>query len=236
MKIFALNLCIEFDVLEPSSGMESTALSVDKWRATWEQTSPSELAPCHILATHSDDVVDIIWNLQSHESWRHLESKVRFLFQDKKHRKKTWKKLKKRFKKKLAAGGLVKNEQGDILGIFNRGHWTFPKGHAEKGESIEETAIREVQEETGLNRLHIIQALPTTWHSFQGKNKWKLKKTHWYLMESSITETLIPQSEEYIEAVEWISLSTWNKRKHLMYPQNRWTLQQAKLPDSPFSR
>ena len=45
-----------------------------------------------------------------------------------------------------------KNNNIQVLLIrhLNGGHWAFPKGHVEKGETEEQTALREVLEETGL--------------------------------------------------------------------------------------
>ena len=40
---------------------------------------------------------------------------------------------------------LIKHENG--------GHWAFPKGHVEEGETEVETALREIKEETGLSTL-----------------------------------------------------------------------------------
>src|SRR5210317_409628 len=61
--------------------------------------------------------------------------------------------LLKKFLKKLpnvvAGGGKVFNKNGDVLFIYRNDKWDLPKGKAEKKESIEETAIREVSEETG---------------------------------------------------------------------------------------
>lgn len=55
-----------------------------------------------------------------------------------------------RYRRRLSAGGLVL-EEGYILLVRNRnGYWGLPKGHCESGETLAETAAREVQEETGL--------------------------------------------------------------------------------------
>ena len=52
------------------------------------------------------------------------------------------------YKIQTAAGGLVFNPKGEILAMQRRGFWDLPKGKMEKGESIQQTAVREVQEET----------------------------------------------------------------------------------------
>ena len=58
-----------------------------------------------------------------------------------------------------AAGGLVNNEKDEILMIFRRGKWDLPKGKLDKGETLEECAVREVEEETGLKKLQLTSTL-----------------------------------------------------------------------------
>ena len=103
-----------------------------------------------------------------------------------------------------AAGGLVLNENGEILLIFRRGNWDLPKGKKEKKESKRETAKREVQEETGIQNLKVLYRLIDTFHTYKIGKKRTLKISHWYLMESNDTD-LLPQTEEDIEKVEWVS-------------------------------
>jgi 8-oxo-dGTP pyrophosphatase MutT (NUDIX family) len=107
------------------------------------------------------------------------------------------------FKQIPAAGGLVLNDKKEILAIYRRKSWDLPKGKIDAGETIEEAAIREVQEETGLHRLRIIRALPASFHTYRlPTGKRILKKTSWYLMETS-DEKLTPQTEEDIEKAVW---------------------------------
>ncbi len=117
-------------------------------------------------------------------------------------------KLLKTFKKKLpnvvAGGGKVYNENGEILFIYRNDKWDLPKGKAEKKESIEDTAIREVEEETGIKNLEIIDKLPTTYHIYKRNGKHKLKITHWYKMKSDFKGKLHPQLNEGITKVEWL--------------------------------
>ena len=50
-----------------------------------------------------------------------------------------------------SCGAIIVNEKLEVLLLkHNAGHWAFPKGHAEKNETEEETALREVKEETNL--------------------------------------------------------------------------------------
>jgi 8-oxo-dGTP pyrophosphatase MutT (NUDIX family) len=103
-----------------------------------------------------------------------------------------------------AAGGLVENEKGEYLVMFRRGKWDLPKGKVDKGESAEEAALREVQEECGVNRLSIKGALPLTWHIYEQGGKKILKCTHWFSMRCTDTLPLVPQAEEGITEVRWL--------------------------------
>jgi ADP-ribose pyrophosphatase YjhB (NUDIX family) len=102
------------------------------------------------------------------------------------------------------AGGLVKNNKDEVLMIFRNGKWDIPKGKIEKGEKKDVAALREVEEECGINQLNIIKELPQTLHCYKLKNKFILKKTYWYLMQSDFAGKLVPQAEEGITKVKWI--------------------------------
>lgn len=114
-----------------------------------------------------------------------------------------WTQFQSNFKKVVAAGGLVINEKNEFLFIYRGKKWDLPKGRIEHGENIEETAIREVQEECGLKSVELKDYLITTYHLFYQNHKQKLKETHWYLMKTSSKETLAPQIEEGITKVEF---------------------------------
>lgn len=103
-----------------------------------------------------------------------------------------------------AAGGFVTNDNNDVLMIFRRGKWDLPKGKVEKKESIEKAAIREVEEETGVNNVQLINHLLTTYHIYTLKDKKILKETHWYNMHCNSNKTLKPQLEEDITEVKWV--------------------------------
>lgn len=109
--------------------------------------------------------------------------------------------LTKQLKQVEAAGGLVTKDD-KILMIFRLGKWDLPKGKLEKGETIEEGAIREVEEECGV-KVKIIDSLDETWHTYNRKKKLHIKKTYWYLMECLDDADMCPQIEEDIEKVEW---------------------------------
>lgn len=118
-------------------------------------------------------------------------------------------KLLKKFLKKLpnviAGGGKVYNDKGDILFIYRNEKWDLPKGKIEGVESIEETAIREVMEETGVAGLEIIQALETTYHIFKRNGGYKIKITYWFEMKTGFGGDLYAQEFEGITKVAWLN-------------------------------
>lgn len=116
---------------------------------------------------------------------------------------KLFKHLTKELKPIIAGGGLVHNAQDDILFIHRKGKWDLPKGGKEKNETIQETAIREVEEETGVRSLEIVRELPITYHVMKHKGKLRLKITHWFEMRTDFSDMLIPQEKEDITKAEW---------------------------------
>ena len=113
------------------------------------------------------------------------------------------KKLKTKIPVEKAGGGLVYNQNNEVLFIFRNKKWDLPKGGIEKGEEIEDTAIREGEEETGVSGLKITKKLPKTYHIFKRNGRYKLKITHWFEMKTSHTGVMVPQANEGIEKVEW---------------------------------
>ena len=118
-------------------------------------------------------------------------------------------KLLKKFLKKLpnviAGGGKVYNDNGDILFIFRNGKWDLPKGKAESKETIDKTAIREVEEETGVEGLKITKPLEMTYHIFKRNGRYRIKITYWFEMKTSYTGKLIAQEKEGITKVAWLN-------------------------------
>ena len=102
-----------------------------------------------------------------------------------------------------AGGGLVKNDKNELLFIERNEKWDLPKGRAEKGEDIETTSLREVEEETGVQNLSINRFLQETYHIYKNKGKYNLKITYWYLMETDYCGELRPQTEEGITPAVW---------------------------------
>jgi 8-oxo-dGTP pyrophosphatase MutT (NUDIX family) len=114
--------------------------------------------------------------------------------------------FKKKFPEIIAAGGKVINNKSEILFIYRNKKWDLPKGKAEKNEIISETAIREVEEETGIKNLSIIKPLDKTYHIFKRGGKNYLKTTYWFEMKSDFNGKFKPQNKEGITRVEWIGI------------------------------
>ncbi|MFD0761014.1 NUDIX hydrolase [Lutibacter aestuarii] len=133
------------------------------------------------------------------------------------HLENDWKQFQSLFKIQKAAGGKVLNIENEVLFIYRLNKWDLPKGKLEKGESIEQCAIREVEEECGISKLTIQNPLETTYHIFERKNKIILKITYWFLMRTSFTGELTPQTEEGIKKVIFKNKVAVNAALHNTY-------------------
>ncbi len=108
-----------------------------------------------------------------------------------------------------SAGGVVyRRDDGVIQFLLIRDpyeNWGLPKGHVEPGEAVEETAIREVREETGIERLELQEPLGTIDWFFREGPDLIHKYCHFFLMETTQGETG-PQVEEGITRCIWLPL------------------------------
>lgn len=119
-----------------------------------------------------------------------------------------YKKICEEFREVNAAGGLVENRRGDYLLIKRDGLWDLPKGHQEAGEDIMVTALREVQEETGVDDLSLGDLICVTDHCYKRNGIWHLKHTWWYRMYYLKPLDLTPQTEEDITKAAWVAKSS----------------------------
>ena len=115
-----------------------------------------------------------------------------------------WSSFCKDYKIIYASGGVVLNDNNELLMIYRNGVWDLPKGKNENNESNKCCALREVREECGINTLSVTKYLKETYHTYQFENEKILKITSWFLMFSNRSETLYPQKEEGISKVKWI--------------------------------
>lgn len=113
-----------------------------------------------------------------------------------------------------AAGGLVFNENNEILAIQRLGFWDLPKGKIEQGETAEEAAMREVMEETGIKNLRIKEFLTETFHTYiePKKNRRIFKKSIWFEMET-LKQPIKGQEEEGIEDAIWLRVDELKQKK-----------------------
>lgn len=112
--------------------------------------------------------------------------------------------------REYTAGGMVFRRTGgagkiDILMIQDRkGRWTIPKGHVEENESFEDTATREIREETGLSHLKIRDKLDKIFFFYRRDGRLIYMTTHIFLVEAlGDTDALVPENSEGIVDVKW---------------------------------
>lgn len=127
-----------------------------------------------------------------------------------------------------SAGGVVyriHQNRPEILLIFDRfGRWSFPKGLIEKNETLEQAALREIQEETGVVGRIIVDLPPTHYHYKNSNGELVSKTVNYYLVEAIDDESLEPQETE-ISDVKWVPLDDAFKTKG--YSNNRQVLKEA---------
>ncbi|MEH0153943.1 NUDIX hydrolase [Limibacter armeniacum] len=151
----------------------------------------------------------VFGNIGASGIWQHycsardgqIQGKPKFIFYVNDYQK-TVSELEGKFKVVHAAGGVV-SKGDDVLFIYRLDKWDLPKGHVEKGEKLEETAVREVEEECGIS-VELGEKLGETWHTYVLKGRDVLKCTHWYSMECNDDTGIKPQEEEGIAEVKWV--------------------------------
>lgn len=140
------------------------------------------------------------WLLKEKEAVQHI-------FLNSKNAESLWSLFEEQFTLISAAGGKVRNSKGELLFIHRLGKWDLPKGKMEIGETPEQSAVREVEEECGITNLNIVEKLSNTYHVYTEKDKLFLKTTFWFRMDYSGNEQLVPQKEEAIEKAVWVDPS-----------------------------
>lgn len=168
----------------------------------------------------SQDVIIRLLYLMRTRKMRNLDS-VTLVTKDKKALKDF---VKSRFLIIKAAGGIVTKKE-KILMIFRLGKWDFPKGKLDKGESPEECALREVEEECNI-KVRLGAHLYNTWHTYTQNRKSILKKTYWYAMESVNDSGMKPQAEEGIVDISWFTEQEAKTALINSYPSMRYLFKQ----------
>lgn len=127
----------------------------------------------------------------------------------------------------MAAGGVVVRGSGDELEVVVAGRasdrtWVFPKGTPDPGETIEETALREVREETGLD-VAIVRSLGTIeyWFAVPGERVHKI--VHFFLMRATGGD--VARHDHEYDDVRWVGVD--DARRMLTYDTYRHMLDRA---------
>ncbi|WP_226391023.1 NUDIX hydrolase [Penaeicola halotolerans] len=128
--------------------------------------------------------------------------------------------IKSRFTIIKAAGGVVRKKD-KVLFIHRLGKWDFPKGKFEKGETPDQCAVREVEEECGI-KVKLGELICKTWHTYTLNRKSILKKTYWYAMDCVDDQQMVPQLEEGIDDVRWLNNTEALQALYNSYPSMRY--------------
>lgn len=138
--------------------------------------------------------------------------------------KDTFNRFRANYKEIQAAGGVVLNDNGEVLLIKRQGKWDLPKGKKDDEERLEDAAVREVMEECGIKRLDLGEFITKSYHTYQLEGERVLKTTYWFFMHLNHTEEFTPQEEENITEVKWFAikdiklneLDTYNSIREVM--------------------
>lgn len=184
----------------------------------FETIVPEVLADDVLIMNASFDQVDKLLKLMTDKKLR----KVHSIFISSRQKKELITYLKGKFKVVKAAGGVVEKD-GKFLLIYRKKKWDLPKGKLDKGESLEECAMREVEEETGV-KVKIESEIEAVWHTYISNRKYIMKKTFWYAMSCKSDKKMAPQTQEGIKKVEWMDLGEVRKALHSSYRSIRYVM------------
>lgn len=114
-----------------------------------------------------------------------------------------------------------------LLLHYKAGHWEFPKGHVEKGETPEQTIRREVSEETGLKNIAFIEGFKT-WikyfhRSYQNPKEWVFKIVDFYLARAKTKKVKISWEHtgyEWLTYEEALERVTFKNAKEVLRKAN----------------
>ncbi|MDP3929161.1 MAG: NUDIX hydrolase [Bacteroidota bacterium] len=129
-----------------------------------------------------------------------------------------------------AGGGIVFNDKKELLLMKRLGKWDLPKGKIDPGETNEEGAVREVEEECGISPLNIQYFMGNSYHTYKLQGHRFCKLTHWYVMNTPFTGELVPQIEESITEVKWANPAEIDLRTLDTYESIRAILQDVLHP------
>ena len=166
-----------------------------------------EIVPAGSLAAYDDDRVYYKYqqgdDLSQLPFWFEKADDIEALVIEADYPGAAFEELTSSLKREIAAGGVIGNGKGQALLFWRRGAWDMPKGHQEPGETLEECALREVREETGLTHIVLGKPVCVTYHTYHRNGNFVLKESHWYRMTLTEPEKVKVQTEEDIERATW---------------------------------
>jgi len=150
-------------------------------------------------------------------------------------------------KRELSAGGIIYRKRAGQIEVFfikdPFGRWTFPKGHQELGESLAETAVREIKEETNLDNLRLVAPLGKTSFRFKREEGVIEKTVYLFLFEAPLSAKAQVIGEGAIWEGTWLkahkvfSISGYrNLDKILATAMRIITEQEGMKPEHPLQR
>ncbi len=213
MKIFVNDKPVEllsYEELDPAKSFDYTFSNLEELPLDihWEEDI--------LFREPSHDIIIRLLYLLRTRKMKELDS-ITLVTKDKKALKDF---IKSRFSIIKAAGGVV-SKKDKVLMIFRLGKWDFPKGKFDKGETPEECAKREVEEETNI-RVKLGPHICNTWHTYTQNRKSILKKTYWFAMDSVNDSSMKPQAEEGIDDIVWLSEADAKTALINSYPSMRY--------------
>ena len=126
--------------------------------------------------------------------------------------------------REYSAGGLVFDDHGRVAIIARHsrsGHleWCLPKGHIEKGETPQQTAVREVHEETGILG-EVVESIATIDYWFTGTNQRVHKLVHHFALRRISGELTVEGDPDHeAEDAIWVDFNDLDDV--LSYPNER---------------
>lgn len=141
--------------------------------------------------------------------------------------RKIWDYLKSSYIFVKAAGGLVRNDDGQLLLMVRNNRFDLPKGKVEPGETLAQAALRETGEETGLWNNTIGKLKLKTYHIYNLYGGWHFKQTSWFDMRHEGNASLSPQTEEGITQLMWADPAQWHQKLATSYSTMRYLSSQT---------
>ena len=126
-----------------------------------------------------------------------------------------------------AAGGIVKCDRRYLF-IERHGMWDIPKGKLDANEQPWEAAVREIEEECGIQGPTIDHLLGITFHTYSYMGRPTIKKNWWYALNYTGSMEVFPQEEESITQAIWIEKEEWGMIRENTYESIKEVLNMAK--------